>query len=135
MIAVDTNVLVRHLYQRDDPAQTREANRVIGEAIAAGETVYISVRVLAETIWVLRGVYGLAKAGLVRVIETLWKEPSFTLQEGAAVRTALDQFIRGGGDFSDYLIGQLARDSGSRTTYTFDGKLRRGDGFTWLRGL
>ncbi len=99
MIALDTNVLVRHLYQRDDPGQSRAASRVVAGAIAAGETVFISAVVLAETALVLR-----------RFL-----------------------FRRGRADFNDYLIGQIAKQAGGTTTYTFDRGLRRARGFTWLR--
>lgn len=133
MIALDTNVLVRHLYQKDDPEQTRLANQVVAEAIADGRTVFVSVVVLAETALVLRNVYGVTRSALHRVIETLWNDPVFTLEHGALVHAALGLYRNGPADFNDYLIGQLARRAGGTTTYTFDRKLRRARGFTWLR--
>ncbi len=133
MIALDTNVLVRHLYQRDDPAQSRAASRVVAGAIAAGETVFISAVVLAETALVLRRVYRLSKEGLAHALETLWNDPAFTLEHRGLVRAAVDLFKRGRADFNDYLIGQIANQAGGATTYTFDRGLRRARGFTWLR--
>jgi predicted nucleic-acid-binding protein len=49
MIALDTNVLVRHLYYHDDPEQTAIANRTVNDAIADGKKVFVSAVVLAET--------------------------------------------------------------------------------------
>jgi len=126
VIALDTNVLVRHLYQRDDPGQSRAASRVVAGAIAAGETVFISAVVL-------RRVYRLPKGHLAQVVETLWNDPAFTLEHRALVRAAVDLFRRGRADFNDYLIGQIAKQAGGATTYTFDRGLRRARGFTWLR--
>lgn len=134
MIALDTNVLVRHLYQRDDPGQSRAANLVVAGAIAAGETVFISAVVLAETALVLRRVYRLSKRGLAHAFETLWNDPAFTLEHRALVRVALDLFKRGRADFNDYLIGQIAKQAGGTTTYTFDRRLRGARAFTWLVG-
>ena len=113
MIALDTNVLVRHLYQRDDPGQSRAANRVVAGAIAAGETVFVSAVVLAEMALVLRRVYRLPKGHLAQVVETLWNDSAFTLEHRGLVRAAVDLFRRGRADF--------------------DRGLRRARGFTWLR--
>jgi predicted nucleic-acid-binding protein len=133
VIALDTNVLVRHLYQRDDPAQSRAANRVVAAAIAAGETALISAVVLAETALVLRRIYRLSRGGLVQAFETLWNDPAFTLEHRGLVRAALDLFKHGRADFNDYLIGQIAKQAGATTMYTFDRGLHRARGFTWLR--
>ena len=135
MIALDTNVLVRHLYQRDDPGQSRAASRVVAGAIAAGETVFISAVVLTETALVLRRIYRLPRGGLAQAVETLWNDPAFSLEHRGLVRAALDLFRRGRADFSDYLIGQIAKQAGGTTTYTFDRGLRRARGFTWLRAM
>jgi predicted nucleic acid-binding protein len=37
-------------------------------------------------------------------------------------------------DVNDYLIGEIARREQATTTYTFDRRLRRAAGFTWLAG-
>ena len=50
MIAVDTNILLRHLLG-DDPIQAAKADKLIN----GKETVLITDVVLAETIWTLKG--------------------------------------------------------------------------------
>ena len=62
MRAVDTNVLVR-LIVRDDPAQVDRAEAFVARG------AWVSLLVLAETIWVLKSVYGLTGNG---------SEPSWT---------------------------------------------------------
>jgi len=54
------------------------------------------------------------------------------LEHHGLVRTALDRCRSGSADLNDYLIGEIARQEGAATTYTFDRKLRRAAGFTWL---
>jgi predicted nucleic-acid-binding protein len=49
------------------------------------------------------------------------------------VAKALRAYAEGRADFSDYLIGARSRAKGARTTYTFDGKLKNREGFTYLR--
>ena len=83
MIALDTNVLVRHLYQRDDPGQSRAASRVVAGATAAGETVFISAVVLAETALVLRRIYRLPRGGFAQAVETLWNDRPSPSSTGA----------------------------------------------------
>jgi predicted nucleic acid-binding protein len=53
LIAFDTNVMIR-LLVHDDPQQATEAERLVREAAAAGETVFLGVPVLCEIVWVLR---------------------------------------------------------------------------------
>src|SRR5437773_586760 len=80
-----------------------------------------------------RGIYRLPRGGLAQAVETLWNDPAFSLEHRGLVRAALDLFRRGRADFNDYLIGQIAKQAGGTTTYTFDRGLRGARGFTWLR--
>jgi predicted nucleic-acid-binding protein len=132
MIALDTNVLVRHLYHHDDAEQTAIANRIVNDAIADGENLFVSAVVLAETSLVLSSVYHLSRRNLLRVLEALWNDPAFLLEHQGLVRTTLDRCRSGSADLNDYFIGEIARQEGAATTYTFDRKLRRAAGFTWL---
>jgi predicted nucleic-acid-binding protein len=66
MIAVDTNVLLRFLVA-DDPVQTPRAMRLIDEASARGEPVFVSQIVLCEIEWVLDTTYGASRAEISRI--------------------------------------------------------------------
>ena len=74
MIAVDTNVLLRHLYQHDDARQSQLANGIVADATAAGSSIFVSSIVLVETVWVLRQGYRIDRAGLLRVLDALSDE-------------------------------------------------------------
>jgi predicted nucleic-acid-binding protein len=132
MIAIDSNVLLRHLYQRDDPAQSRIANRVIGDASAAGEPIFVTVIALVETLWVLRQGYGLERARLLEVLDALSAEPGFLFEHAELVYASIDAFRRGRADFADLLLGRIGQEAGAAATYTFDRALRHVPGFTWL---
>ena len=57
MIGLDTNVLLRYLTQ-DDPKQAERANNLILSQCTLQEPGQISLVVLCELVWVLRGAYG-----------------------------------------------------------------------------
>ncbi len=132
MIALDTNVLIRVLVA-DDPAQTALAERVLREALAEGESCFISDPVLCETEWVLDRFYRVPRAEILAALESLLARMNlFSFEDAAVVRKALDRYQRGKADFSDFLIGAKAEARNARTTFTFDRALARQQGFSIL---
>lgn len=126
MIAVDTNVLVRHLV-RDDAAQARLATALFEDAAERGEPIYLSAVVLAEVVWVLTTVYQVEKGDLIALLRRLLQETSheggsgaFVIAEEGAVRRAVDDYAAGRAGFVDYLIGRISEAAGATTTYTLD---------------
>jgi predicted nucleic-acid-binding protein len=119
MPAVDTNVLVR-LIIRDDTTQMASAERFIEGG------VWVSTMTLAETLWVLRSVYGHSASDLAATIQMLINEKHVILEDSDAVEAALDLFrSRPSLKFSDCLILQLARKAGHLPLGTFDRSLGR----------
>jgi predicted nucleic acid-binding protein len=96
MRAVDTNVIVRYL-ANDDPAQGARARRLVER-----EDVFVSLTVLLETEWVLRGVFGLAPGDIVRSLRAFAGLPRVTVENPAVAAQALDWAERGL-DFADAL--------------------------------
>ncbi|HEY0781253.1 MAG TPA: type II toxin-antitoxin system VapC family toxin [Thermoanaerobaculia bacterium] len=131
MIAFDTNVLIRYLVQ-DDAAQAAQADQLLAEALAAGERCYIAETVLCELEWVLTSRYKARRTDVAAAIESLLLDPTFALSDPLVVRTALEAYVRGKADFSDYLIGARGAAEGVRITYSFDRALRNEDGFRVL---
>jgi len=122
MHAVDSNVLVR-LIARDDLLQTETATRFIANG------VWVSILVLAETVWVLKSIYGLPPAELIAGIEMLQNERELTFQDPEVVAAALDLFrARPALGFSDCLILQVARKAGHLPLGTFDRALSSVEG-------
>ncbi len=117
MRAVDTNVLVR-LIARDEPRQVAAA-----EAFVAGGA-WVSLLVLAETMWVLASVYERSPAQIVAVVEMLLDHATLGIQDADVVQAALAQFRetpRPG--FSDCLMLQSARKAGHVPLGTFGRRL------------
>lgn len=132
MIAIDTNVLLRHLLD-DDKAQSKKAHALIRD----NESVLITDVVLAETVWTLKGKkYKASRDDIVIVINSLFSEPSIVFENPQAVWAALNDYrkakpVKVSGknvvaDFPDALIINKARYVASQSgdsldaVYTFD---------------
>jgi predicted nucleic-acid-binding protein len=123
LTGLDTNVLVRYLTQ-DDPRQSRRANALVGEAVAGGERLSVSVVVLCELVWVLRGAYSLGRPTIAAALERMLATAQLEIDEKDLVREALEEYRTGGGDFADYVIGTRGREAGCKSTATFDRRLK-----------
>ncbi|MEH1971018.1 PIN domain-containing protein [Nostoc sp.] len=125
MIGLDTNILVRYL-TKDDEKQWKQA----AEIIEGGEQCFVANIVLCELVWVLRGnPYKFSKEEISNTIDLMLQCSVFELENRSIVYQALQRFKQGSADFSDYLIGAIAEDSGCSSTVTFDRKLRSEKGF------
>jgi predicted nucleic-acid-binding protein len=119
MIALDTNVLVRYIAQ-DDPVQSPQATQIIEDALLREEGVFIPLVVLCETVWVLRGYYKLAKQRIVHVLDAIITEKGFELEARVEIAKALADYRDHPGDFTDYVIGHIAKHHRCSTVFTFD---------------
>jgi predicted nucleic-acid-binding protein len=128
LIAFDTNVLVR-LLVGDDPEQLARAERLLLQAQENDETCFLSDVVLCELEWVLESSYGAPRATILTVLRDLLDQQVFAFADRQVVRRAIDAYQHGRADFSDYLIGSNAQAHGARVMHTFDGDLRRTEGF------
>lgn len=120
MRALDANVLARFFVDDADDAQ---AARQRPAAVAAlSERSFVSVTVLLELEWVLRGFYELPRRDISRVLRALAGIEHVTLEDRDAVLAAVDAFDKGF-DFADAL--HLARGSRASGFATFDKRLAR----------
>ncbi|MFZ4737187.1 MAG: PIN domain-containing protein, partial [Bradymonadia bacterium] len=94
--------------------------KLIEDAVEAGDALYVSEVVLCEVVWVLGRVYRLSKDDLVDILRALVQARELDIQGREGVRRALDAFVRGKGDFPDYLIRELALGAGCDRIATFD---------------
>lgn len=118
MKALDTNVLARFFVNDPDDAQ---AARQRPAAIAAlSQRSYVSVTVLLELEWVLRGFYELAAKDVSKVLRALASIPHVTLEDRDSVLLALDALDKGF-DFADAL--HVVRASRASSFVTFDRRL------------
>jgi predicted nucleic-acid-binding protein len=120
MRSLDTNVLARFFVDDADDAQ---AARQRPAAVAAlSERSFVSVTVVLELEWVLRGFYELPASDISRVLRALASIEHVTLEDRDAVLVAIDAFDKGL-DFADAL--HLARSSRAAGFATFDQRLAR----------
>ncbi len=120
MKALDTNVLVRFFIDDADDAQAAKQRPA---AIAAlSHRSFVSVTVLLELEWVMRGFYELPTREISRVLRALASIEHVTLEDRDAVLVALDAFDKGL-DFADAL--HLARSSRASGFTTFDQRLAK----------
>ena len=128
MIGLDTNVLVRYL-TKDDDSQWRQAVDIVEGA----DQCFVSNVVLCELIWVLRGKpYQFSREEISNTLEMMLQCAVFEWENRSLVYQSLQRFKGGKADFSDYLIGAIAQQSGCTTTATFDQKLKNEKGFNCL---
>ena len=121
MRAVDTNVLVR-LLVRDDASQIRAAE----EFIASG--AWVSLLVLAETMWVLDAAYERTPEQIATAVDMLLNHQQLTVQDADVVSAAIETFrkrpLLG---FSDCLVLESARKVGNLPLGAFDRDLAKLD--------
>lgn len=129
MTAADTNVLVRLLVQ-DDPRQAKHASGLLDSWIERGEQCLVTLTVLCELEWVLRAAYGATRMEVTGAVRALAGNEAFAFEAPEIVSRAVEAYVRGKGDLSDYLIGARAADLGADTTHTFDRALRGSAWFT-----
>jgi predicted nucleic-acid-binding protein len=120
MKALDTNVLARFFV--DDADDVQAAKQRPAAIAALAERAFVSVTVLLELEWVLRGFYVLSPRDVSRVFRALVSIEHMTLEDRDAVLVALDAFDKGLG-FADAL--HLARSSRASGFATFDQRLAK----------
>ena len=120
MRALDTNVLARFFV--DDADDVQAAKQRPAAVAALSERAFVSVTVLLELEWVMRGFYELPTSDISRVFRGLAGMAHVTLEDRGAVLEAVDAFDKGL-DFADAL--HLARSSRASGFATFDQRLAR----------
>lgn len=123
MIGLDTNILVRYLTQ-DDPDQSRKANAVIEEGLAAGRLFFIADVVLCELVWVLETAYGYERREIAPVLEDVLRTVQFRFERKDTLWICLADYRTKKGDFADHLLGHAGRHAGCLETLTFDAGLK-----------
>ena len=120
MKALDTNVLARFFIDDADDAQAAKQRPAAVEACS--DRAFVSVTVLLEFEWVMRGFYELPAQQIARVLRALAGIEHITLEDRGAVLAALDAFDKGL-DFADAL--HVARSSRASFFATFDRRLAK----------
>lgn len=120
MKAVDTNVLARFFINDEDD---REAEKQRPAAIAAmSGAVFVSLTVMLEFEWVMRGFYELPRKDIQRIFDSLCGLENVQIEDRGIMLAALDAY-RHGLDFADAL--HLARADFCSAFLSFDKPLKK----------
>ena len=80
----------------------------------------MTTTVLVELAWVLRVAAKLRREAIASALQSLCDSEGVRVEGEARVRRAIDSFMRGPADFSDYLVLETARDENALPVITFD---------------
>ena len=85
---------------------------------------------MCELVWVLKSQADrFSKDKIINILEMMLQSTVFELENSSVLYEAIELTKQGSADFSDYLIGVIARRTGCVETVTFDRKLRGEVGF------
>jgi predicted nucleic-acid-binding protein len=124
MKALDTNVLARFFIDDADDPQAALQRPAAVAALSA--RAFVTVTVVLEFEWVMRGYYRLPRPDIARVLRALASIEHVTLEDRGQLLLALDGYDHGL-DFADAL--HLARSSRTSAFVTFDQRLAK-----WAQG-
>lgn len=123
MIALDTNALVRMLIE-DDQNQAKKVREAVSFAEKKSLQIIILSEVLIETVWVLEAVYKCTREEISQFLEILISTSTFTCPDSAVIRSAIQQYKKGG-DFADLVIIGQAKSHQAKIFFSFDKKLQK----------
>lgn len=120
MKAVDTNVLARFFI--DDPEDSEAALQKPAAIEAMTQAVFVSISVMLEFEWVMRGFYALPRKDISRVFKALCGLQHVSIEDRAIVLAVIEAYDRGL-DFADAL--HLARAQHCNAFVSFDKRLQK----------
>ena len=136
MVGLDTNVLVRLLYNDTGaPEQVSATRSLERRIIESNGRLYLTNVVLCETVWVMTKGYKVPDREMVRIIRQLLLNPYYILENPKRVESALDAAEANKLDFTDALIATGGKEANCRMTYTFDKKAAVFSAFSLLEVL
>jgi predicted nucleic-acid-binding protein len=130
VIALDTNVLLRHLAE-DDPAQVARVRELLAYLEQTAQRAFINDVVLCELAWVLRS-HGLKRDSIAAKLDKVLSTWTFVFADPEKFSAAIADYRDGRGDFADYLIGRRNAAAGCDHTVTFDKDLAAHPAFVVL---
>ena len=119
MIALDSNVVLR-LAVNDDPAQAERARRLLAAAVADGQSIFLSLAVVLESVWALRKTYKRPKAEILGFLDGLLTNVAIVLSDRSLIAGAARLYAGRPVDFADCIIAERARVEGATLGYSFE---------------
>ncbi len=134
MIAIDTNILIRHLTQ-DDLEQAKIVEQIFDIYADSPNSIFINNIVMCELIWVLERGYKYKRAEIAEVIKQILSTEEFSFENRKLLWLALGQYNSNQLDFADALMGEVNKEFGRTKTITFDQTPRKAHNFTLVYEL
>ena len=116
MIGLDTNVLVRYDVEDDADAETTRQREAARTLVDGGRPCAVSITVVLELEWVLRGHYGFDPADVMRALRHLLSVPWVNVGGREVVERAIDG-AEAGLDLADALHHATYRDCTAVVTF------------------
>jgi len=116
MVRVDTNYIIRYLIN-DDAEMATKATEVL-----MNEHVFIANEVLAEVVYVLLGVYGIARKDIANELVKLIRFKNISVSDQITIEKAFRLFGETKLDFVDCLLCAYSQKD---SILTFDKKLNK----------
>lgn len=117
---LDTNVLVRHL-TGSPPEQARRATAFLESA----RQLWLVDLVVAETVYVLRSVYGVRRDQVAALLRIVLAHPTISVANVDVLLRSLDLFESGRLNYAEAYLVALAEGSGVDAIASFDRSLDR----------
>ena len=115
---LDANVVLRYLTK--DPSETAERSACLMAKAERGElSLYVSLLVLAEVIWVLKSFYRYPMTAIAHVIISLVSAPGIEVDNRQLIIRAVELARDRNVDFADAYLALQAAERGE-TVCTFD---------------
>ena len=116
MVMLDTNMILRYLL--NDNLEMAE----YAQSVIQSENAKITIEVIAEVVYVLKGVYSVSRQEIRNSLEVFIEEVEITEKE--VVNCALDTYAKHNLDFVDCVL-YAYREVHNYDILTFDKKLKR----------
>ena len=120
---LDTNLFIRYLHD-GTPEEKGKFKDLIEDARRKETTFYVPFIVIIEMVYVLERVYGLSKARVREMVESVLTLP-VEVENLDVVLTALALYEEKNLKFGDALVLACARVRGIKPVYTFDRDFRK----------
>lgn len=121
MIAIDTNILVRIFIDDTNVSQVKKSRDLAKKA----KRVYLVTTVIIEMVWVLSRAFKLSKQQILAVLQEIYENSAFILENESIFLQALLLFKANNADFSDCMILSSSQAAKVKEIYTFDDKFAK----------
>lgn len=116
---LDANVILCHL-TGEPPDMAGAVARLFDRAQCEGVKLRVHPTIVAETVWILSGVYHIERRDISRVLRSFLRAECIICEEREVVLQALEDYATLNVDLIDAILARRASGSDTPVCYTFD---------------